>query len=734
MMLQNLLALVTVTVLVPAEGPPARLLMVATPVAMEASALSVTLEVKPGEPVATVLKLSPGHWRVEATAPGYWAPAKSFEVPGDPPAIALFATGRVTLPLDRKAGLPERPSVQFRTAPGASTKTPGPPAGEWPCVAIEATAVVECAVPAGTLDLRVEARGFVPEYTFSTRVVAQRVSVLRATMEPGSSVSGYVFQESGVAFPGACVEALTPSGERIEAPMQQQQRDRGKGTREAIMFPLRGCANARGFFQIRRPPPGEYLLSTRIGERLAMQSVEVRPAVETRLVDPLAPSASMTLDVSIDPPVMPDGSSWTLRMARHRPQAQNFRPTTVPPSGFLQAPGLAPGQYVVEVWGDGSRWLYERVSIADAALPLTIRIPIVRVSGRVTLSGEPLTSIVTFGGDSLGPTHATFLTDAEGRFSGNIPAPGVWRIGVTASEPSVRRRLTRKIEPDAAGSATLDIDLPAGKLKGRLVDAQGQPARGSILLYTSEPGERVQIVVGPPESSFQLTGLSPGPITITASGERGQTSAPVVVSIDEDEEANIDIVLKDGSALSGRVIDDAGRPLPGASVKWLPVADGLLMGSTERTDALGRFSAIMPPGLDALVVVAADGHGIDFTRVRGGTQTEFVVTKAAGTLVASLGKERPWIVDADGEVAFIEHRGAQLSLPFLWVTALERNPPVGPLSARTTEVRIEGLSPGAYQLCEGQLSAVAAGRAPLATCVAGVLQAGTELHLSLPSR
>lgn len=477
-------------------------------------------------------------------------------------------------------------------------------------------------------------------------------------------------------------------------------------------------------------------MATRVGDNLATHSIDVRPGIETRLTEPLIPSAPLSLEVTVEPAVMPDGSPWTVRLARHQPMARIFPPATVSPEGGATLQGLAPGQYALEVWGAGDRWFYEQVSIVDAPGPLTVRIPVVRVSGRLTLAGEPLSGTLVFGGDTKSPAHVSIETDAEGLFQGDLPAPGEWRIGVTATEPTVRRRLTRPVLPDTEGSATLDIDLPAGKLTGRLLDEEGQPARGGVVLYTSEPGERFQIMVDPPESAFQLAGLPPGPLSITASGEQGRKSEVTTVTIEEGEAKSVDIVLKDGRILSGRVSDEGGQPVPGADVLWLPVTDAALMGTGERTDSTGRFSASLPHGFsDAVVMLSAHGYGIDFARVAVGPDKKLVVGRSSGNIIAAFGEERTILQQGDDAVVpFFEKRGAQVTMAYLWLRALDRNPPAGRLSPRASEVRIEGLSPGSYRLCEGQVRAVTAGVAPLSNCVAGVLVPGGELRLALPDR
>lgn len=685
-----------------------------------------------GQKSAGTLALGDGDWTLQVHAKGYWAPPVSIRVPEDAAIhIRLFPTARVTLAVRPDSPVRESLGVSFRSAPEVH-KEDQIPGGQRVCETGKSGAI-ECEVPVGISDLRFEARNFIPEYVWSFRVQPGRLNRAPGLMEYGASVSGFARSDAGAPLPGVWIEAMTPMGTRIQG---AGARGRNGGApisgRENALFPFRGMADGRGFFQIRGVPAGEYRLVLPLGAQLAAETVNVRAGIETRLPEALVPRPVMSLDVTVEPATMPDGSPWRLTLSRLQPLSFRLPPTSVPPNGEVHLTPVAQGTYALEVWGAEDRWFYQAITVEEQPGPLTVRVPVVHVEGKLTLAGQPLVGSVVFGGRPGSPRHVSLSTDEDGMFEGHIPGPGDWPIGVVSSSPAIERRLRRKVEPDSSGNAVINIDLPGGSIRGRVVDAEHKPARATVFAYTDEWGEQIQVLVGPPKSEFSLAGLPPGPLTLQAQGEEGLESEVKTVLVGDGSESAIEIVLQAGARLVGRVADSSGTGLPGATVKWLPVANGL-WGSFLRSDAEGRFTSAVPLGLrEATILFWADGYAMDFTRVAIGVEQALVARRDSGQLTVAFEKERSLF--GEGNTPFLVHAGTQISVAYLWTSSLERSPPPGPLAAKASEFHIAGLAPGNYRLCSGDLRAVAGGIAPTTNCVDGFLSAGTELRLTLPER
>src|SRR5687767_11365551 len=87
--------------------------------------------------------------------------------------------------------------------------------------------------------------------------------------------------------------------------------------------------------------------------------------------------------------------------------------------------------------------------------------------------------------------------------------------------------------------------------------------------------------------------LVPGEYLVRATAEGfHQVEQPVAI---KPGETPLELVMSRGNIISGRVLDEYGRPLPGVSVAVEPIGESVL------ADAEGRFSIMVPtPGLYAL--------------------------------------------------------------------------------------------------------------------------------------
>lgn len=178
------------------------------------------------------------------------------------------------------------------------------------------------------------------------------------------------------------------------------------------------------------------------------------------------------------------------------------------------------------------------------------------------------------------------VSDAAGRFT-VAEAPGLdldVAVARTGFAPLELRgvKLAPGTGPADLGALTL---TPGARVAGQVVDGRGRPVAGASvfrLLQAGQPGElaeglrdRKPDAATGADGRFALADLSPGlpvHLLVTARGylpeiRRGvqpPTAKPVVVR------------LQAGVSLAGRVIDEAGRPVPGAEVElvWAPSVPG----------------------------------------------------------------------------------------------------------------------------------------------------------------
>jgi protocatechuate 3,4-dioxygenase beta subunit len=254
-------------------------------------------------------------------------------------------------------------------------------------------------------------------------------------------------------------------------------------------------------------------------------------------------------------------------------------------------------------------------------------------------------------------------TDREGRFVVQGLSEGPHRLRIAA------RGFHSAEQADvAAGSRDVEVRLePRGRARVRVTTPSGNVVRSyqlAVRRYFAEH-DQVGFVTDVPEQRVRLDGLTDAVeidglprgtfvCLATADGFAATMSAPFEVSVTTGTvPQDVEIVLSPGSSLRGRVQDERGRPLAGASVATQPAGTApdsplwKLLGPalpdriTRRSATTGEDGGfvldLLAPGTYQLLVMHADACQtvVPDVRIDGpGDQTLPPVTMPAGALVA----------------------------------------------------------------------------------------------------
>jgi Carboxypeptidase regulatory-like domain len=144
-----------------------------------------------------------------------------------------------------------------------------------------------------------------------------------------------------------------------------------------------------------------------------------------------------------------------------------------------------------------------------------------------------------------------------------------------------------------------DVDLgeikatPRAIVKGILVDEAGASVAGTVSLRSGAyGGDTFGPTPSKPDGTFEITGVGPGKVTLTATrdDEPKLRSRPVdVETVSGQTVEGVEIVLLAAKPIRGRVITPDGGPRPGALVGIRPAAGGAL-AENAWTDKEGKFA------------------------------------------------------------------------------------------------------------------------------------------------
>lgn len=341
------------------------------------------------------------------------------------------------------------------------------------------------------------------------------------------------------------------------------------------------------------------------GDAPAPLSLALDPALRIRstVVDEAGmgvPGAEIELRARVEEALRALNASWS------GVRAEEWRSTTDSTGGFV-IEDLAAGDY--ELWveaegfaGGGRELLVEATGVDRELEPLVLGRGLTLVGRVVDAEDRPLPGSRV----AVGPldrrrhrqaAHAETTTDVDGRFRvAGLGPTSEYSFWVEHETGEVLRILPAPL-PEEPLRIVVEARHP---LAGVVVDAAGTPVADAwvTLAYGEGGARRASSTTTGSDGTFDYR-LPPGPVTVTAAAEEGR-SRPRRVLLGEGAAEPLRLVLEVMPAsLAGRVVDSAGRGVPGIEV-FVNDLDGAGMpqeGSLRVSGEQGELSAArLAPG------------------------------------------------------------------------------------------------------------------------------------------
>ncbi|HEY3566471.1 MAG TPA: carboxypeptidase-like regulatory domain-containing protein [Thermoanaerobaculia bacterium] len=637
--------------------------------------------------------------------------------------LRVFPTGRIRGTVILPAGEKPLSSLAVRLQPSFEARAE--PLDATILCPIE-KGTLSCEIPAGKLDLRLRAEGgFAPVYLWGAQILPGKEKGLGdLKLRRGASVSGWVQTAEGRPPSPECRLTLTPSSAVTD------ELKVGDQIRKAA---LEVAPNERGFFQILGVSPGRYeLIARQPGyAETRISAIDVRPDLESQVIDRLVLGKPVTFDITLDPPVEPYGSPWRIELAQRAtssdPPSSQIN-GTASQEGVWHVPGLSPGTYELRVLGDQKAiWHEEFLDVRSGQPSLRIDLPVLRVEGRVLIGKEPLAATLWL--SQKGGRRLRFDSDDRGRFNGVLPGEGLWGPQIYSEADKVRVSL-EPLEikpPQGKNLAKVEIHVPDTKLSGQVVDDTGQPVRAARVVIAHLDKRSPDQLDTDEKGEFSVRGLLPGSLMVKADdGER--QSDFISTSLPKEGEAPwLRLVLRKLQTYEGRVISPAGG-VPGAMIlAWSAFsAQGAAHTAQAVSGADGSFHVELPASTTTLnLAVFPPGYALRLTTipVSPGQPVEIPVESQGGTLTLEWteGGPNPLLVHGGvfvvpGMLKVWEHmQGSRTSTPGRLV--------------------LTNVEPGPYNVCLGAAAISRlqqGGEPPAASCTGGFLAPNGTLSLQAP--
>jgi protocatechuate 3,4-dioxygenase beta subunit len=295
--------------------------------------------------------------------------------------------------------------------------------------------------------------------------------------------------------------------------------------------------------------------------------------------------------------------------------------------GTYELLAFTPGRSQVHMRGSGQRYPDREVEIPDVdRFDLDLEIGGATVSGIVVdrEGGSPVAEASVSlrrtddgkqwsGGAESGP---------DGRFS-VAAEPGEYHLEARAPD---RQPTAQALSVGPSGVADLRIELERGlEIRGRLLDANGRPAPGFLILVTPAEGESSGFDNSGADGSFRIGGLASKPHAIVGGSELGGYAFRPAVTPGGEPLA---LTLQPAGRIAVRVLDAAGQPVKDAYPR-VETIDGARVRMPGRvsgpTDASGAYELAAPAGTIEVSARTDAGTGRGSAGVRPGETTSLTV-------------------------------------------------------------------------------------------------------------
>jgi protocatechuate 3,4-dioxygenase beta subunit len=263
-------------------------------------------------------------------------------------------------------------------------------------------------------------------------------------------------------------------------------------------------------------------------------------------------------------------------------------------SGRFELRGFRAGLYEIGATAEGFHRAIWSVEDDDEVEIWLQREAIVEGKVLDEADGRPLAGVFIF----LDPVEAggwmEATTDARGEFLVRKIPPRPYKAAFHHDDYSSVHVGPWDLKPGETLSG-VEVRLRRGfTARGKVVDAEtGQPVHGASVSASreSDDGEPDVTSTGGTDGTglFELRGLAPGEYAVSIEA-RGYLRAEEEVRIAPEEPESLSFALEKGASISGRVLDDSGRPLPRTQVYLYAPGDAPAEAMRSVRAARYRFS------------------------------------------------------------------------------------------------------------------------------------------------
>lgn len=396
-------------------------------------------------------------------------------------------------------------------------------------------------LPKGDYGLVAEKEGWLPEYVEPFFLQRERRKVV--LVRPGRIV-GRVLSDEAPA-PGAEVRA------------------KGRDGTEQVT-----AADAEGRFAFERMKPVPYVLTaTRAGRHAVVETALDMPGTSSKeVVLRLGDARHVEGTVRDDAGYPVAGARMTLK------GLGNYERAFTDAQGHYRLELVEMGTYYFEVVAPRHRDLRnEKRELTRSSEPMDFTLArAISISGKlVDEHGKPVEgarfSLNQSEEDSASDAEDGIRTDEDGQFVLDVARSGTWKVSIRHE-----RFLPQELSVQAPAEDVRWVLQEGAVVEGSVTDEKGVPLKGvRVILWKSGESWRMQLAARTDDRGhFSMGGLRAGSYAIEAllTGEIGDRQASRTLELRDSERVEVSLHFEPGWSLSGLVVDEAGQPLPEASV------------------------------------------------------------------------------------------------------------------------------------------------------------------------